>query len=128
MALSDELLGKANRLAKVRDRIERLVSSMDAEAGFLVDEDGNPFASVGHIEFPFPHPLAGLLDRGAASLLGALLGEPATDESRFVVERAGERALVVLIVATPLSSSNRALVHEEARRIAALLDRGAAEP
>lgn len=128
MALSDEVLSSGERLALVRARIEELVARTGARAGFLVDEGGSPFAAVGHVEFQYPHPLAGLIEQGAAPLLLALLGEPRRDESRLVVERAGGRALLVLVTEAPLSAEGRALVSPAAAAIAAVLDPRARDP
>lgn len=118
MALSDKLLEDPEKLSALREALRTSLQETHARAAFLVDEDGNPFATIGNIEFPLPHPLAGL-----ASLLEALLGEhergPA---SRYVVERAGARALVVLAFDSPADASrHRARVEALAVTIDSLI-------
>jgi hypothetical protein len=122
MALSDELLSSGDKLARLRAGLESVVEETGASAGFLVDEHGNPFATVGHVEFRLPHPLAGLVEGGAEPILGALVGEPPPeDDSRFVVERIDERALVVLMLDVPLSADRRRVVRSRVAKIAAFL-------
>jgi hypothetical protein len=122
MALSDEILHARKKLSRVRGRIEELVAETGARAGFLVDEEGSPFAAVGNVEFRLPHPLAGLVGRGANPLLLALLGEPPREDSGFVVESVSVRALLVLVTEAPLSAEERARVHAAAGDIARVLD------
>jgi hypothetical protein len=86
-----------------------------------VDENGSPFATVGHLEFQLPHPLAGLLGRGGEPLLDALLGEPQQEDSCFVVERALERALVVVVLDTIATRLDRAVVSRFASEIRTVL-------
>lgn len=119
MALSDELLDYPKRLAAVRREIAALVSELGAGAGFLVDEAGAPFATVGHMEFQFPHPLTHL--GGGDAVLGALLGETGNDESPYLVERVGRRALLALSVDPPHDRAARRRVRATAKAIAALL-------
>ena len=122
MSLSDEILQNRTLLHELRSRLRALVDETGARAAFLVDEEGHPFATVGHIEFELPHPLASLVERGAPDpLLGALLGEPETGASGYLVERAGARALLVLRHDRP-SAERRARVREAARAIDAILD------
>lgn len=122
MAISDEILSSGDKLARVRARLETLVTETGASAGFLVDECGNPFATVGHVEFRLPHPLAGLVEAGAEPLLGALVGEPPPGEdSRFLVEHVDERALVVLVLEVPLSAERRRLFRSRVSEIARCL-------
>jgi hypothetical protein len=121
MALSDEVLAHPGKLAAVRARLRALGSAVDARASFLVDEDGNPFATVGHLEFQLPHPLAGLLGRGGEPLLQALLGEPQPEESGFVVERVLDRALVVVVLERAARQEDRAIVSRHASAIRAIL-------
>lgn len=119
MAISDEILSSGDKLARVRSRLEVLVAEIGASAGFLVDEKGDPFAAVGHVEFRLPHPLAGLMKRGAEPLLGALVGEPPPgDDSRFLVERINERVLAVLVLDGPLSADRRRRARSRVRDIA----------
>ncbi len=119
MAISDEILSSGDKLARVRSRLESLISEIGASAGFLVDEHGNPFATVGHVEFRLPHPLAGLMDSGADPILGALIGEPPPgDDPRFLVERIDERALVVLVLEAPLAPERRRVVRSRLAEVA----------
>ncbi|HSF18887.1 MAG TPA: hypothetical protein VLK65_25405 [Vicinamibacteria bacterium] len=118
MSLSDELLRAPEKLAAVRAELRSVLRETHAAAAFLVDEEGNPFATIGNIEFPLPHPLAGL-----DALLEALLGERESEsETRYVVERAGPRALVVLAFDNPEdASSHRARVASLAVEIDSLI-------
>ena len=122
MALSDDLLIYPKRLSAVRHEIAELVAELEATAGFLVDEDGTPFATVGHMEFRFPHPLTNL--RGGEALLKALVGESPSgkdDGSHYVVERVGKRALMALLLEAPLPAAARRRVKETSKAIARLL-------
>ena len=128
MALSDDLLIYPHRLSTVRREVAGLVTELGATAGFLVDEEGTPFATVGHIEFRFPHPLTNL--RGGDALLKALVGEsPGGKEngegSRYIVERVGKRALLALLLESPLRSTGhrtmRRRIRVTAKAIARLL-------
>jgi hypothetical protein len=109
MALSDELLSNGPKLSRLREKLEEVISTSRARAGFLVDEEGSPFATVGNVEFHLPHPLAGILEQeGADPILEALLGQPPSREtSCYVVERLTERCLVVLVLDSPPSSPER---------------------
>ena len=108
MALSDDLLIHPLRLSAVRQEVASLVTELRATAGFLVDEEGTPFATVGHMEFRLPHPLTDL--GGGDALLEALVGESpggpsGKDEgegSRYIVERVSKRALLALLLESPL--------------------------
>jgi len=120
MALSDDLLDHPSKLSAVRREIDVLVDELDATAGFLIDEDGTPFATVGHVEFRMPHPLTNL--RGGEALLRALVGEHESHGSLYVIERVGRRALLALLTEPPQSHGDRATrrrVREPARTIAA---------
>jgi hypothetical protein len=125
MSVSDELLDHPRRLAAIREQIETLVSELGARAGFLVDEDGRPFATVGSMEFRLPHPLTNLGDGEA--LLRALVGEKPADagDGGYLVERVGARALLAVLLETPLStptrSATRRRVRDSATTIAKLL-------
>ena len=131
MSLSDDLLIHPRRLSAVRQEVASLVAELAATAGFLVDEEGAPFATVGHIEFRFPHPLTNL--RGGDALLKALVGESpggpgGNDEgegSRYIVERVGKRALLALLLESPLRSTGhrtmRRRIRVTAKAIARLL-------
>ena len=121
MALSDDLLAHPQRLSAVRARLESLVSELEAAACFLVDEEGTPFATVGHVEFGFPHPL-----REGDALLKALLGQASLDDgSSCLVERVGQRALLALLLqAPPGPKETRALrrrLRQSARELGSLL-------
>lgn len=121
VSLSDELLRDRALLRDLQSRLRDLVRETGAEAAFLVDEEGHPFATVGHIEFELPHPLASLVERGAPDpLLGALVGESETEASSYLVERSGPRALLVLAHDRPSSKLHERLA-AEAAEIAALL-------
>ena len=124
MALSDDLLAHPERLSAVRARLESLVSELDAAAGFLVDEEGTPFATVGHVEFGFPHPLSSL--REGDALLKALLGQASLDDaSSCLVERVGRRALLALLLQAPPGPKEirelRRRLRQSARELGALL-------
>ncbi len=128
MALSDDLLSHPHRFSAVRQEVAGLVVELKATAGFLVDEEGTPFATVGHVEFRLPHPLSNL-DEGDA-LLKALVGEGLGDKdegegSRYIVERVGKRALLALLLESPLlATEQRAMrrrVRVTAKAIARLL-------
>jgi hypothetical protein len=123
MALSDEMLASPAKLARTREELEAIVSRSDASAGFLVDEEGNPFATVGHVEFRLPHPLAGLVEEdGAAPILEALLGETgARVKSCYLVERLTDRCLVVLAFDSPIPAREREELRERARALASCL-------
>ena len=123
MALSDEILADPERMTRLRSRLEALVRESGAGAAFLVDERGTPFATIGHVEFRLPHPLAGLVEEGEAdAILGALVGEPQTERaSGLVVERLSARALLVLLLSRPPSPRRRLAIRASARELAALL-------
>ena len=105
---ADDLLIHPLRLSAVRQEVASLVTELRATAGFLVDEEGTPFATVGHMEFRLPHPLTDL--GGGDALLEALVGESpggpsGKDEgegSRYIVERVSKRALLALLLESPL--------------------------
>ena len=118
MALSDDLLIYPKRLSAVRDAVAELVADLGATAAFLVDEDGTPFATVGHMEFRYPHPLTNLRD--GEILLKALVGENDSEGSRYIVERAGRRALLALLLEAPLDRAARRHVRVRAKAIARL--------
>ncbi len=125
MAASDDLLDDPQRLSAVRAQIETIVDELGARAGFLVDEEGTPFAAVGPMEFRLPHPLAHL--HGGSALLGALVGEkPAeTGDERYVVERVGNKALLALLLEEPLPAKEKRAtgrrIRDSAKSIAKLL-------
>lgn len=123
MALSDEILADPGRMTRLRSRLEALARESGARAAFLVDEGGTPFATIGHVEFRLPHPLAGLVESGEAdAILGALLGEPQTERpSDLVVERLSARALLVLVLPQPPTPRRRLAIRAKARALAALL-------
>jgi len=123
MALSDEILADPDRMARLRSRLEALARESGAGAAFLVDEGGTPFATIGHVEFRLPHPLAGLVEEGEAdAILGALVGEPQTERaSGVVVERLSARALLVLVLPRPPAARRRLAIRASARELAALL-------
>ena len=116
------------RLSAVRQEVASLVTELKATAGFLVDEEGTPFATVGHIEFRFPHPLTNL--SGGDALLKALVGESpggpgGNDEggSRYIVERVGKRALLALLLESPLRSSGHRTMRRRVRLTAKAIRR-----
>jgi hypothetical protein len=116
MALSDDLLSYPQRLSAVRQEVADLVAELKAVAGFLVDEEGTPFATVGHMEFRFPHPLTNL--GGGDALLKALVGESRSgkdEESRYLVERVGKRALLALFLESPLLATEQRAVRRRVR-------------
>ena len=123
MALSDEMLADPGRMTRLRSRLEALASEIGAGAAFLVDEGGTPFATIGHVEFRLPHPLAGLVEDGEAdAILGALVGEPSTGRaSGLVVERLSARALLVLVLPRPPGRRRRLSIRSGARELAELL-------
>lgn len=125
MSASDELLDDPQRLSAVRAQIETIVAELGARAGFLVDEDGAPFAAVGSMEFRLPHPLTQL--RAGSALLGALVGENPTDtgDEPYLVERVGNKALLAVMLEEPLPSARRRAtrrrIRDSAKAIAQLL-------
>jgi hypothetical protein len=119
MALSDDLLDAPRKLSAVRREISGLVGELGATAGFLIDEDGTPFATVGHMEFRLPHPLSNL--RGGEALLKALVGEYEHAGSRYLVERVGRRALLALLLETPQDRHARRRARATAKTIASML-------
>ncbi len=123
MALSDDILDDPDRRTRLRSRLEALARESGAEAAFLVDERGTPFATVGHVEFRLPHPLAGLFEGGDAdAILGALVGEPQSETSSgLVVERLSARALLVLVFPRPPNPLRRLSIRSSARALASLL-------
>jgi hypothetical protein len=123
MALSDEILADSDRMTRLRSRLEALARESGAGAAFLVDEGGTPFATIGHVEFRLPHPLAGLVEGGEAdAILGALVGEPQAERSSgIVVERLSARALLVLVLPRPPGPRRRLSIRTSARELAMLL-------
>jgi hypothetical protein len=123
MALSDEILEDPDRMSRLRSRLEALAFECGADAAFLVDEGGTPFATIGHVEFRLPHPLAGLVEeRDADAILGALVGEPQSARpSGLVVERLSARALLVLVFPRPPGSRRRLAIRAGGRELARLL-------
>jgi hypothetical protein len=123
MALSDDMLADPERMARLRRRLEALARESGAGAAFLVDEGGTPFATIGHVEFRLPHPLAGLLEDGQAdAILGALLGEPPSERpSGLVVERLSDRALLVLVLPRRPGPRRRLAIRAGLRDLAELL-------
>ncbi|MGH9319459.1 MAG: hypothetical protein ACRD21_19825 [Vicinamibacteria bacterium] len=125
MALSDEVLQSKDKLRRLRSRLRSIAIESEASAAFLVDEQGDPFATVGHVEFQFPHPLAGLFREGEADqILGALVGESSVEGergSRYLVEPVGPRALLVIVAERPVDAAARAVVRSRAAELAALL-------
>lgn len=118
MALSDDLLADRDRMKRVRSGITALAREAGASVAFLVDEAGTPFATVGHVEFRLPHPLASLVEEGGAdAILGALVGEPQNHSSSVVVERLGARALLVLVLPSPPDARRRSAIVSAARAI-----------
>ncbi|HEY7819402.1 MAG TPA: hypothetical protein VIG29_14355, partial [Vicinamibacteria bacterium] len=100
VSLSDDLLADPDRLGRLRAHLDALVREYSARAGFLVDEEGTPFAATGNVEFRLPHPLAGFLEEGNGdAILAALVGEspPVEPASAVIVERLSGRALLVLV-------------------------------
>jgi hypothetical protein len=120
VSLSDDLLADSERLGQLRERLEALVQKHSARGGFLVDEEGTPFAAIGNVEFRLPYPLAGFLEEGNAdAILAALVGESAAAEpaSALVVERLSERALLVLVLVAPPSPRERASIRAGAGKL-----------
>ena len=118
MALSDDLLIHPRRLSAVRQEVAGLVAELKVTAGFLVDEEGTPFATVGHLEFRLPHPLTNL--GGGDALLKALVGESRREKdegerSRYIVERVGKRALLALLFESPLVATEQRAMHRRVR-------------
>ncbi len=120
MSLSDEILADPDRMSRLRKRLDDLASKCGARAAFLVDEGGTPFATIGHLEFRLPHPLAGLVEEGEADeILAALVGEPQAERpSGLVVERLSSRALLVLVLPRPPSPRRRLAIRASARELA----------
>jgi hypothetical protein len=123
MAFSDEIVADPDRMTLLRRKVESLARASGAEAAFLVDEGGTPFATVGHVEFRLPHPLANLVEKeDADAILAALVGEPQTrGASSLVVERLNPRALLVVLLPRPASSRRRLAILEKARQIGEIL-------
>jgi hypothetical protein len=124
MALSDEIVADADRRARLRKRMEGLARASGASAAFLVDEGGTPFATIGHVEFRLPFPLANLVEEGDADvILQALVGEPRSgDASRVLVERLSPRALLVVLLPQPASARLRQSMQKSAREIVTILE------
>jgi hypothetical protein len=124
MPLSDEIVADPDRRTRLRTRIEALARSCGAVAAFLVDEGGTPFATIGHVEFRLPFPLANLVEEGDADvILQALVGEPQTrDASSVLVERLSPRALLVVLLPQPASSRLRNSMRARAREIGRILE------
>jgi hypothetical protein len=125
MPLSDEILADPERRTRLRDRVESVARACGGDAAFLVDEGGTPFATIGHVEFRLPFPLANLVEEGEAdAILQALVGEPQTrDLSSVVVERVSPRALLVVLLPRPASTRLRNTIRTRAREIAEILER-----
>lgn len=120
MALSDEIVADPDRRNQLRGRVESVARACGAVAAFLVDEGGTPFATIGHVEFRLPFPLANLVEEGDADVvLQALVGEPQThNPSSVVVERLSPRALLVVLLPRPASARKRVTIRTRAREIA----------
>jgi hypothetical protein len=104
MALSDEILADPERMTRLRSRLEALARESGARAAFLVDEGGTPFATIGHVEFRLPHPLAGLVEEGDAdAILGALVASPRPNGLGPRRERLSARALLSRLSRPPSS-------------------------
>ena len=129
MTLSDEVLADRERMKRVRFSMEGLTREVGARAAFLVDEAGTPFATVGHVEFRLPDPIAGLVeDGGGDAILEALVGEPPDGASNFAVERVTARALLVLVLPCPPDARLRLAVQAGARAIGRALESNLASP
>ena len=104
--------------------MEALARASGAVAAFLVDEGGTPFATIGHVEFRLPFPLANLVEEGDADvILQALVGEPQTrDASSVLVERLSPRALLVVLLPRPASARLRQSMRKSARAIGTILE------
>lgn len=127
MSLSDDLLRHPN-LAQIRRKLARIISDLDANSAFLVDEAGVVFAACGHMEFQFPNPhpaLSGL--PSDKYVLEALLGEERkVEDSPFVLLKVSPRALIVLGFDVRLTGRRRrtikARVKKETKALEELLE------
>ena len=95
MSLSDEVISTPTRLTALRNALRELAERVGAEAAFLVDEHGTPFATVGHIEFAWPNPLTAL--DGSDAVLHALVGESGPSNGQVHVKRLSDRALLAVV-------------------------------
>ncbi len=120
VALSDEWLLSPEGKKAVRRVLEELVAELSARAAFLIDEDGSPFATVGSVEFSFPHPLSGLRE---TALLSALVGESHDEPSGYIVEKAGPRALLAVWLDPPPTAESSDAVKKKVRKSARELAR-----
>ena len=125
MPLSDEIVADPERRARLRRRIESLARACSAVAVFLVDEGGTPFATIGHVEFRLPFPLADLVEEADADvILQALVGEPQSrDASSVVVERLSSRALLVVLLPRPANARLKLSIRARARGVAGILEK-----
>ena len=127
MSLSDDLL-RHPHLERIRRKLTELISELDANSAFLVDEAGVVFAACGHMEFRFPNPhpeLSGL--PSDKYILEALLGEERKEkDSPFVLLEASPRALIVLGFDASLTGRRRrtikARVKQETEELKELLE------
>lgn len=116
-SLSDLLIQHPERLRATRALIEAWTRSCRAQAAFLVDESGQPFASVGQVDFVMPRELKTFINEDAKdAVLAALVGQR-LDTSGCDVQAVCDRALLVTLGA----QSGRDARHNAFRRTRASL-------
>jgi hypothetical protein len=122
VSLSDEILRQPSKLATLRRELHLLLTRAGARSAFLVDETGTPFAAQGNVEFTYPHPLSTLLSGGGTTLLEALVGarsgEERPEQEDILVERAGSRALLALVLPEGTTRYRRRAAARHLRRVA----------
>ena len=96
-SLSDLLMQRPLKLRETRQLVDQWVRKSGARAAFLVDETGQPFASVGRVDFERPPGLTTFASSDAKdAVLAAMVGQR-VDEAGCHVEFVGERALLVTL-------------------------------
>ena len=117
MSLSDDLLRHPN-LAQIRRKLTQMISDLDANSAFLVDEAGVVFAACGHMEFRFPNPLPELSGRPSDEyILGVLLGEDRKEkESPFILLEVSPRAILVFGFDAPPTGRRRRVTRTRAKK------------
>ena len=83
MALFNDLLIRLRRLSAVRQEVASLVAESKATAGFPGGEEGARVATVGHMDFRFPHPLTNLGGRHVLLEVGLLHRPNAVQSGRM---------------------------------------------
>ncbi len=117
MSLSDDLLRHPN-LVRIRRKLTQMISYLNANSAFLVDDAGVVFAACGHMEFRFPNPLPELSGRPSDEyILEALLGEDRKEKkSPFILFDVSPRAILVFGFDAHPTGRRRRVIRTQAKR------------